>query len=464
MNNNLGRFRLSVTTNAGPIVADPLPKRVRDLLAIPRKERSPAQVATVFSYWRTTVPEFAEPNARIEKLWSLWPEGATQLTLTAREAPRETHVLKRGDFLKPGQFVTFGTPTVLHAMPPDAVGSRLTLANWLMDPKSPTTARAFVNRIWQAYFGEGLVPTPEDFGTRCEAPSHPELLDWLACEFVEPSVKSLNRSIDESAAASTLQRFNASTPWSIKHLHRLIVLSATYRQSSRLSPELLARDPNNRLLARGARFRVEGEIVRDIALAASGLLNPALGGRSVFPPAPEFLFQPPVSYGPKSWKEDIGPERYRRSLYIFRYRSVPYPMLQTFDAPNGDFSCVRRLRSNTPLQALVSLNEATFMECARALARSALVEGGRTDADRINFTFRRVLSRPPTTEERSELLALLVKEQKHIAEGWVNPAELATGKSEVPENLPAGATPTQLAAFTVVSRVLLNLDEAITKE
>jgi hypothetical protein len=241
-------------------------------------------------------------------------------------------------------------------------------------------------------------------------------------------------------------------------------LSATYRQSSRVTPELYARDPSNRLLARGARFRVEGEIVRDIALAASGLLNPALGGPSVFPPAPEFLFQPPVSYGPKSWREDTGPERYRRSLYIFRYRSVPYPLLQTFDAPNGDFSCVRRLRSNTPLQALVSLNETIFMECARALARTALTEGGKTDADRIGFAFRRVLSRAPTGDERNELLALLAKERQHIAEGWVNPAELATGKNEAPENLPPGTTPTQLAAYTVVARVLLNLDETITKE
>jgi hypothetical protein len=187
-----------------------------------------------------------------------------------------------------------------------------------------------------------LVDTPEDFGTRSELPSHPELLDWLACEFMDSG-------------------------WSMKHVHRLIVSSATYRQASRMTKELYARDAYNRLLARGPRFRVEGEIVRDIALAASGLLNPAIGGRSVYPPSPEFLYQPPASYGPKAWKEDTGPERYRRSLYIFKFRSVPFPMLQTFDAPNGDFSCVRRLRSNTPLQALVSLNETEFVECAQRL-------------------------------------------------------------------------------------------------
>jgi mono/diheme cytochrome c family protein len=438
MNYNLGRFRISVTTNAGPIVADSVPKRVRDILAIPREKRSPHQVAAVFSYWRTLQPQFAETNDRIENLWAQWPEGETQLTLMARDEPRETHLLKRGDFLKPGNPVEAGTPAFLHSLPPNADGSRLVLAHWLMDKKSPTTARSFVNRVWQSYFGTGLLEASEDFGTRAELPSHPELLDWLATEFMDSN-------------------------WSIKKLHRLIVNSATYRQSSRVTPELYERDPYNRLLARGPRFRVEGEIVRDIALTSSGLLNPALGGHSVFPPAPEFLFQPPVSYGPKDWPVSTGPDRYRRSLYIFRFRSVPYPVLQTFDAPNGDFSCVRRLRSNTPLQALVSLNEPTFMECAQALARKTLAEGGKTDADKINFAFRRALSRPPTTEERDELLALLSKQREHISEGWVNAMELGGARS-ADHSLPANATPTQLAAYTVVSRVLLNLDETITKE
>jgi hypothetical protein len=204
--------------------------------------------------------------------------------------------------------------------------------------------------------------------------------------------------------------------------------------------------------------------VRDIALAASGLLNPEVGGRSIYPPAPEFLFQPPASYGPKVWKEETGAERYRRSLYIFKFRSLPYPMLQTFDAPNGDSSCVRRSRSNTPLQALVSLNESQFVECAQALARKMMTEGGKSDADRIRYAFRRALSRPPSTDEQKELLSLLDKEKRRIADGWVNPLELATGKNERPADLPAGETPTQLAAYVVVSRVLLNLDETITKE
>ena len=247
-------------------------------------------------------------------------------------------------------------------------------------------------------------------------------------------------------------------------MHRLIVTSATYRQSSHVSPELYARDPYNRLLARGPRFRVDAEIVRDIALAASGLLNPEIGGPSVFPPAPEFLFQPPVSYGPKNWKEETGAERYRRALYTFRYRSVPYPMLQTFDAPNGDSSCVRRSRSNTPLQALTTLNEPLFLESARALAMRTLQEGGATDAQRLAYAMRRCVSRRPEEREASDLLALLHKETQRFSDGTRNPWELVAANPAEPPPLPKGATPAQLAAWTAVSRVLLNLDETITKE
>ena len=492
-NHNLGRFRLSVT-GATNVVADPIPAGVREIFKVPRGQRTPAQIATVFSCWRTTMSEFNEINDKIEELWKQWPEGTPTLMLLARKGTgpsdelRTTHLFKRGDWLKPGSEVKFGVPAFLHPLPPDADGSRLTFAKWLVDRKSPTTARALVNRVWQTYFGNGLVETPEDFGTRCEMPSHPELLDWLACEFMEPTINDEARMTNderspksrsakpssglESVPVSSfevpstfdIRHSSFSRAWSIKHIHRLIVNSAAYRQSSRVMPELFERDPYNRLLARGSRFRVEGEIVRDIVLAASGLLNPELGGRSVYPPAPEFLFQPPASYGPKVWKEETGPDRYRRSLYVFKFRSSPYPMLQTFDAPNGDFSCVRRQRSNSPLQALVSLNETQFVECAQTLALKTLAEGGKTDADRVAYAFRRALSRWPTDDERRELFALLEKEKRRIAEGWVNPLELATGKNEKPANLPEGTTPTQLAAYTVMSRVLLNLDETISRE
>ena len=448
---NLGRFRLSVTT-ATNAVADPLPAAVRDLVThVPRDRRTPAQTATVFSYWRTTRPEFREANGRIEALWRDWPEGAPQIALARKagegpgEARQATRMFKRGDWLKPGKEVTFGTPAALHPLPPDADDSRLTLARWLTDPKSPTTARVAVNRIWQQYFGIGLVETPEDLGTQSPKPSHPELLDWLAVELMTPSTPG-------------------ATPWSTKAIHRLIVRSAAYRQSSRFTPALQEKDPYNRLLARGPRLRVEAEVVRDAALAVSGLLNPALGGRPVYPPAPDFLFQPPASYGPKTWREETGPERYRRSLYAFRFRSVPYPVMQAFDAPNGDFSCVRRLRSNTPLQALTSLNEPQFLEAARALALKVVREGGNDDDQRLRYAFRRVVSRPPTARELRILKDLLARQKGHVAEGWVDAAELATGRREAPADLPKGVTPTDLAAYTSVSRALLNLDEAITKE
>jgi hypothetical protein len=341
--------------------------------------------------------------------------------------------------LKPAEVVEPGVPAFLNALSPGAPASRLTFARWLVDRKAPTTARALVNRIWQAYFGTGLVATSEDLGLQCEPPSHPELLDWLAVEFMENG-------------------------WSLKHIHRLIAGSAVYRQSSRVTLELLARDPYNRLLARGPRTRVDAEVVRDIALEASGLLDPTVGGPSVFPPAPAFLFQPPTSYGPKVWNEAKGPVRYRRALYTFRYRSVPYPMLQAFDAPNGDFACVRRTRSNTPLQALTVLNEPIFMESARALALRVLADGGDNNSDRLRYAFRRCLARAPTAAEAKTLLELLTRQTERFSRPDAKPWELAADDPAHPPALPAGASPPALAAWTAVARVLLNLDETITKE
>jgi hypothetical protein len=438
MNNNLGRFRLSVTAADGA-TADPVPPEVRAVLAIPRERRTPAQIAAVFGYWRTTVPEWKDANDRIETLWQKWPAGAMALTLAARDEPRDTRLLKRGDFLRPARPVGPGVPAFLHSLPPDALLNRLTLARWLVDRNSPTTARALVNRVWQAYFGTGLVRSSEDLGTQAEKPSHPQLLDWLAVELMDDG-------------------------WSMKRLHRLIVTSATYRQSSKVTAEQLARDPFNRLLARGPRLRVEGEVIRDIALTASGLLTDRLGGPSVFAPAPGFLFQPPASYGPFTWTEATGPERYRRALYTFRRRSTPYPALQTFDVPVGESACVRRVRSNTPLQALTALNETVFVESARALASRILRDGGPTDASRLTYAFRLCVARPPTTAELTELTRLLESQRRRLADGWLNSAEIITGSKDSFGVLPAGATPTQLASYTLVARVLLNLDETITKE
>ena len=240
--------------------------------------------------------------------------------------------------------------------------------------------------------------------------------------------------------------------------------SAAYRQSSNVTPELLAKDPDNRLLARGPRFRVDAELVHDVALAASGLLTDRVGGASVYPPAPAFLFVAPASYATKTWKVSEGPDRYRRALYTFRFRSVPFPALQAFDAPNGESACVRRSRSNTPLQALTTLNESVFVESAQALALRTLKEGGSTDRDRLTYAFRRCVARRPTEQESKILLGLLEKQKSRLSEGWLDPKELTGSASIAKMPLPPGATPAQWAAWTALSRVLLNLDETITKE
>jgi hypothetical protein len=438
-NNNLGRIRLSVTNAANP-EADPVPATVRGILRTPRNQRSAAQEQQVFTYWRTIVAEWRAENTAIDQAWKDYPEGSRQLTLTERaEDPRLTHILKRGDFLQPDRVVEPGTPAFLHPLPADAPRNRLTFARWLVDRKSPTTARSIVNRVWQAYFGTGIVATVENLGTQAETPSHPELLDWLAVEFMDSG-------------------------WSLKKLHRLIASSATYRQSSNARPELLAKDPDNRLLARGPRYRVDAEIVRDIALSVSGLLNDRVGGPSVYPPAPEFLFQPPASYAPKTWSSSQGPDRYRRALYTFRFRSVPYPVMQVFDAPNGEMSCVRRARSNTPLQALTTLNEPLFLESARAFAARALKEGGSSDRDRASWAFRLATARVPTAAEVEVLLQLLQKEDRRLADGWLSASEVAGLNTGTAAALPPDTTPRRLAAWTVVARVLLNLDETISKE
>jgi hypothetical protein len=445
-NNNLGRFRFAVTAAENP-VADPLPTDVRAILEVPPDERTPEQVAKVFSYWRTTVPEWQEENRRIEALWQSHPRGTTQLALQERQKPRPTHRLERGNFLAPGEKVSPGVPQFLHpiaeADEQDAAPSRLDFARWIADRRSPTTARSIVNRVWQAYFGTGLVETAEDLGTQCTPPSHPELLDWLAVELMERE-------------------------WDLKHLHRLIVSSATYRQSSCITPELLARDPANRLLARGPRFRVDAESVRDIALAASGLLNRKLGGPSVYPPAPEFLFVPPASYGPKTWATHTGPNKYRRAIYTFRFRSVPYPVLQNFDAPNGEFACARRVRSNTPLQALTTLNEPLFMESARALALKTVTEGGKSDTERLEYVVLACLSREPKDEELQVLQEFLDKQKRRFTSEGTDPWPLIAGddkqKQAVSSKLTNGTDAAELAAWTALSRVVLNLDETITKE
>ena len=295
-----------------------------------------------------------------------------------------------------------------------------------------------VNRIWQSIFGVGLVETAEDFGTRAPVPEYRELLDWLAVDFMEHG-------------------------WSQKHLIRTIVNSATYQQSSKASPALLESDPRNHWLARGPSFRADAEVVRDIALSVSGLITHKLGGPSVIPPVPQNVLDYNFVY-PAYWKPAEGPERYRRTLYGFRKRSMPDPVMSTFDAPNGDFACARRMRSNTPLAALATLNEPIFVEAARALALRILREGGRDDVQRADYAFFLCTSRRPTTEERDAILDLVQSRRRRLADGWLNVREVATGDPARLPEMPAETTPQDAAAWTLAARVLLNLDETISKK
>jgi len=345
-----------------------------------------------------------------------------------------THLFKRGDRLRPGDEVQPGVPAVLHPFPAGVPRNRLGLAKWVVDRRSPTTARVIVNRIWQAYFGQGLVTTPEDFGTQSGAPSHPELLDWLACEFMDSG-------------------------WGFKHMHRLIATSATYRQSSKVTPELAARDPYNRLLARGPRFRVESEVVQDIALFASGLLNEKIGGPSVYPPIPGNVGD--TAYGGFQWPESKVEDRFRRGLYTFWKRSLPFPALAAFDAPSGETSCPRRVRSNTPLQALTTLNEKTFVEAAQALALRTIKEGGPDNQARVRYAFERCTGRKPTAFETKKLLEFWQEQYDYFENRTAAAVEVAVSDAR---QLPPDVNLHKAAAWAMVSRALLNLDETITKE
>ncbi|MGH9802469.1 MAG: DUF1553 domain-containing protein, partial [Blastocatellia bacterium] len=390
-----------------------------------------------------------------------WPYGSTTMALAVRGIPRETHIFRRGDWKRPAETVTPGTPAVLHAFPADAPRNRLGLAKWIVSKENPLTARVIVNRIWQQYFGTGLVTTPEDFGARCEKPSHPELLDWLAVAFRDGETGRLgdggNNSVTNPQSAI---RNPQSIAWSLKNIHRLIVNSAMYRQSSKLTPKLLEADPTNVLLARAPRLRVESETVRDIGLAASGLLSRKIGGPSVYPPIPEGVLG--LGYGAQMpWPTSTGADRYRRAMYTFWKRSVPYPSMTVFDQPNGDFSCTRRVRSNTPLQALTSLNDQVFMELAQGLALRVFKEGGSSDKDKIQYAFRLCTGRTPNGFETKRLQTLL-EEQRKIFEGRTSAAVYvsASDLTKLPEDIDLH----KLAPWTMVARVLLNLDETITRE
>jgi hypothetical protein len=341
--------------------------------------------------------------------------------------PRKTFRRHRGEYLQPKEEVTAGVPEFLPPLPAgDSAANRLALARWLVAPDNPLTARVVVNRQWGVLFGQGLVRTPGDFGHMGEVPTHPALLDWLAYKFVEEG-------------------------WSIKKLHRRIVMSATYRQSSRVTPQLLAKDPQNRLLARGPRVRLDAEIVRDVALRASGLLSEKMYGPPVRPPQPAGALE--GAFGSNAWPISQGEDRYRRGIYTHYQRATPYAMFATFDGASGETCLAQREVSNTPLQALTVLNDEVFMEAAVALGKAAAAEQG-SDAEKVARLLRRCVTRQAQPDEIQRLLEFLATQRQRLAAGEIAIAPLIS---------PGETASSQRAAWTLVARALLNLDETITR-
>jgi hypothetical protein len=361
------------------------------------------------------------------------------MVMQEMDAPRETAILGRGDYRNRGEVVTPGVPAVLPAFGKDLPLNRLGLAKWLVDPANPLTARVSVNRYWQLHFGTGIVKTAEDFGSQGEPPSHPLLLDWLATEFVR-------------------------TNWDVKAMQRLMVTSAAYRQSSRVTQELQERDPENRLLARGPRFRLPAEMVRDNALAASGLLVEKVGGASVMPYQPKGLWEETAFgdvYSAQTYTQGHGDDLYRRSMYTFWKRTSPPPALITFDSPDREKCTARRTVTNTPLQALVLLNDPTYIEAARVLAEKTIREGGADPSRRIRYAFRLATARDPSAKELQVLRELERTESAEYRRNKDAARKLVgVGEAKADTKLDAG----ELAAWTTVASTILNLDETITRE
>jgi mono/diheme cytochrome c family protein len=440
----IGRMRISVSSETDKDALWPVTDEVAALLRIPMAERSPAQRTELAAYYRTVSPtvrrlerELFRLNQREMELASA--KYSTLIMQERSETPRTNYVHVRGNFLERGKLVEPGVPAFLHPFPANEPTNRLTLARWLMSPDNPLTARVTVNRLWERVFGTGIVKTSEDLGRQGEAPSHPELLDWLATEFIRSG-------------------------WDMKAMQKMLVCSATYRQSSSADEQLLEKDLYNRLLARGPRFRLDAETIRDQALAVSGLLNPQVGGPSVYPVQPANLWKeigflrPEI--GMDEWPTSEGPDLYRRGVYTFWRRVCTYPTFSTFDAPSRETCISRRPRTNTPLQALAGLNEPTFLEAARALAQRVLMEGGSTTSQQIEFAFRLCEGRGASAGEKQRLLSLYTlqldsfKKDPSAAE-----ALLKVGSVARPERF----DPAELAAWMMVANVLLNLDETLTK-
>jgi mono/diheme cytochrome c family protein len=412
-------------------------RRIDAQIASLKKQLAAPPLVAVRALRRTPIPveslALLGAIGKLEKARPAVPQVPIMAELPAKQH-RKTHLMVKGNFLNRGEAVEPGVPAAFHSLPKDPPADRLAVAKWLLDPDNPLTARVAVNRWWAALFGTGLVETEEDFGTQGDMPSHPELLDWLATEYVRLG-------------------------WDTKAFLKMLVTSATYRQASKVTPEALAKDPRNRQLSRGPRFRLEAEMVRDQALALSGLLSRKMHGPSVYPPQPPGLWQAAFN-GERTWATSKGEDRYRRGLYTFWRRTVPYPSMATFDATSRETCTVRRIRTNTPLQAFVTLNDPCYVEAAQALARRIVKEGGSTAEERALFGLRLCLCRPPRAEQVKDVLALFETEHGHYRKDAKAALALATDPLGP---LPAGMDAAEVAAWTVVANVLLNLDAVLMK-
>jgi hypothetical protein len=417
---------------------------LQTVLAIEAAKRTDDQKEWLRAYFLAEVGNPAEKRAGADlatlkrALEQFDREIPSTMVMGQMEKPRDTFVLARGDYRNQGEKVEPNTPAVLPPLPRDAPRNRLTLAKWLVDPANPLIARVAVNHFWQLYFGIGLVKTSEDFGSQGDPPSNQELLDWLATEFIR-------------------------TKWDVKAMQRLIVTSSVYRQSSAVTPELLEKDPENRLLAHGPRFRLPAEMVRDNALALSGLINRSIGGPSVRPYQPKGLWEEMAfggDFSAQTYEQSHGADLYRRSMYTFWKRTVPYPSLNTFDAPDREKCTARRGVTNTPLQALVLMNDPTFLEAARGFAQRDLNESGPSQTDRIRYAFRLATDRDPSAEELNILSSLYEKQLAHFTTNKAAASKLLAIGDSKPD---PKRDPAELAAWTLVASTILNLDETITK-
>ena len=445
-----GRFRLALSSgeyswpasNPGKVIPD---AALRALYTAESK-RTPQMKAALEAYYQFASPEALPEEievATLEQQLALLEASIPRAVVTEATTPTETRILARGNWMDDtGEIVQPAIPAFLGKLDTGGIrATRLDLADWLVSPRNPLTARVFVNRMWRQFFGIGLSKTLDDFGSQGEWPTHPELLDWLAAEFMHP----------EWHAAGT-------HPWDVRHIIRTIVTSATYRQSSLTTPEVEERDPDNRLLARQSRFRVDAEVVHDIALSVSGLLAEKFGGPSAKPYEPDGYLAA-LNFPKREYSASRGDDLYRRGVYTFWQRSFLHPSLLTFDAPTREECTINRVNSNTPLQALVLLNDPIYVEASRVFAENIL-KRGRTLNEQIDWAFVRAVDRPPTAAERSILADL---HAKSLAEFRQSPDEAAKLIHEGESPVPAGVKPIDLAAMTTVARAILNMHETITR-